>query len=88
MISDKDFNRKQPLYIKTLSFASAVFSTNYEIVLSVDGLCTRTPYKREKSIAHCVDEFTSEKSQLQVTTFQWEQSLQELVVLRVEKSHK
>ena len=67
---------------------SGVFFTNYHIVVSVDGLCTRTLYKWEKSIAHCVDDFTSEKSQLQVNTFQSEKSLQELVVLRVEKSHK
>ena len=64
------FDRKQQLYITTISFASGVFFTNYHIVVSVDGLCTRTLYKWEKSIAHCVYDFTSEKSQLQVNTFQ------------------
>ena len=41
-----------------VSYASAVFSTNYWIVLNVDGLCSRTLYKWEQSIAHCVDDFT------------------------------
>ena len=84
----KTFDLKRQLCMKTIRFASGVVSTNDWMVLSVEGLCTRTPYKWKKSIAHCVDELTSEKSQLQVITFQCEQSLQELFVLRVEQSHK
>ena len=47
----------QQLYVKAIRFASEVLSTKYSNVLNVDGFRTRTLYKWEKSIAHCVDDF-------------------------------